>query len=66
MFAAINPVAVITVALIGGLVFGAIGALLRGNRGFAVGFAIGAILVPTVIVVGGTMLVRSGVFAVPG
>ncbi|HVJ81131.1 MAG TPA: hypothetical protein VNC50_08685 [Planctomycetia bacterium] len=66
MLAATNPVAVLTIALIGGIVFGGFGALIRGNKGFAVGFAIGAILVPAVIVVFGIMLVRTGIFAVPG
>ncbi|WP_428304475.1 hypothetical protein [Lacipirellula sp.] len=66
MLAATNPVAVMTIALVGGIVFGACGALIRGNRGFAVGFVIGAILVPAVIAVFGIMLVRTGIFAVPG
>lgn len=66
MLTGINPVAVLTIALVGGIVFGAFGALVRGNRGFAYGFAIGAILVPTVIVGGAIMIVRTGVFATPG
>jgi uncharacterized membrane protein YhdT len=66
MLAATNPVAVLTLALVGGIVCGGLGALVRGNRGFAVGFVIGAILVPAVIVGAAFMIVRSGVFASPG
>ena len=66
MLAATNPFAVLIIALIGGIVFGAVGALIRGNKGFAIGFVIGAILVPIAIAIFLMMLVRTGVFAVPG
>ncbi len=55
-----------SLALIGGIVFGAVAALFRGARGFAIGFTVGAILVPTAIIGLAIMFVRSGVFASPG
>ncbi len=53
---------IVCFAIVGGMVTGAVGALIRGNRGATVGFIVGAILAPLGLILFWVAVIRSGVF----